>query len=477
MENPPGYCYSCMYKVRKTKEVVPVDTASLWQAVLGEIELMVSQGNFLTWFKNTRLISANDEKVVIGAPNIFIKQQLERKFSELITETMGKNGLRPSSIEYKILPASSLHRKVEDFPILLNQTIPKQNSLQPTSSLTHSYRQGLSEKYTFDNFIVGSGNELAHAACQSISLNPGAKYNPLFVYGGVGIGKTHLIQAVGNEILAHDKNKNIVYISTEQFVQEFLDAIRYKKNTDFAGHYRSADVLIIDDIQFIAGKEKTQEEFFHTFNALHQANKQIIISSDAPPKEIPTLTDRLRSRFEWGMAIDMQSPDFETRCVIVQAKAQAHDIDLSHELVEYLAGFVQTNIRELEGALNQLIAFCEMRKLAPSVEVAAALFGGLKSRPKHITARQVVEKTAKHFHLSIEELVGPKRDKEIVVPRQIAMYIIRNELHMSFPKIARELGRKDHTTAIHSVDKINKEQAYDPDVRSAISDIKERLSV
>lgn len=476
VENLGRCCYSSL-KTIDWRENKQVDNTALWQAVLGEIELMVSQGNYVTWFKNTRLIDASSEAVVIGAPNVFIKQQLERKFSDIIAQTLEKNGVTAENIVYKILPASSLHRKADDRSVVLSSS-PGVHARQTTSNgLTHSYRQGLNEKYTFENFIVGSGNELAHAACRAISQNPGAKYNPLFVYGGVGIGKTHLIQAVGNEILARDKNKRVVYISSEQFVQEFLDAIRYKKNTDFAGRYRTADVLIIDDIQFIAGKEKTQEEFFHTFNALHQANKQVIISSDTRPKDIPTLTDRLRSRFEWGMAIDMQSPDFETRCVIVQSKAQAHEIDLSHELVEYLAGFVQTNIRELEGALNQLIAFCEMRKLAPSVEVAEALFGGLKSRPRHITARQVVEKTAKHFHLAVDDLIGPKRDKEIVVPRQIAMYIIRNELHMSFPKIARELGRKDHTTAIHSVDKINKEQAFDPDVRTAIGAIKERLSV
>jgi chromosomal replication initiator protein len=260
-------------------------------------------------------------------------------------------------------------------------------------------------------------------------------------------------------------------------VQEFLDAIRYKKNTDFAGYYRGADVLIIDDVQFIAGKEKTQEEFFHTFNALHQANKQIIISSDTRPKDIPTLTDRLRSRFEWGMAIDMQAPDFETRCVIIQSKAQQHGVNLPHDLVEHLAGSVQNNIRELEGVLNQLVAFCEMRQLEPTLEIALALLGNPKNRPRHITARQVVERTARHFSLSVEELVGPKRDKEIVVPRQIAMFIIRSELHLSFPKIARELGRKDHTTAIHSVEKIDKEQAYDPDVRAAINSIKEKLHV
>lgn len=458
-----------------------LDTTTLWQTVLGEIELSVSQGNFATWFKNTRLLKIDGDSVVIGAPNVFIKQQLESKFNDIIVQSLENNGIKPATVEYKILPASSLHRRVEDTPVILTNkntsgsTGPAADTR--SSSLSHSYRHGLNEKYTFENFIVGSGNELAHAACQAIAQGPGAKYNPLFLYGGVGIGKTHLIQAVGNAILANRGASKVVYVTTEQFVQEFLDAIRYKKNTDFAGYYRGADVLIIDDVQFIAGKEKTQEEFFHTFNALHQANKQIIISSDTRPKDIPTLTDRLRSRFEWGMAIDMQAPDFETRCVIIQSKAQQHGVNLSHDLVEHLAGYVQNNIRELEGVLNQLVAFCEMRQLDPTLEIALALFGNQKNRPRHLTARQVVERTAKHFGLNVDDLVGPKRDKEIVVPRQIAMYIIRSELHLSFPKIARELGRKDHTTAIHSVEKIEKEQSYDPDVRSAISEIKEKLHV
>ncbi|MEX2014362.1 MAG: chromosomal replication initiator protein DnaA [Candidatus Saccharimonadales bacterium] len=451
--------------------------------MLGEIELGVSQGNFVTWFKSTRLLKIDDETVVIGAPNIFIKQQLEKRFNDLIRETLEKNGVSPKVVEYKILPVSPLHRRVEDQPVILNNhsSDPKNmdarsSGSSKSSSLTHSYRHGLNEKYIFENFIVGSGNELAYAACQAVASTPGKKYNPLYLYGGVGIGKTHLIQAVGNAINSKSPSAHVVYISTEQFVQEFLDAIRYKKNTDFAGYYRSADVLIVDDVQFIAGKEKTQEEFFHTFNALHQANKQIIISSDTRPKDIPTLTDRLRSRFEWGMAIDMQAPDFETRCVIIQSKANQHNLSLPHNLVEHLAGYVQNNIRELEGVLNQLVAFCDMRSIEPTLEVAVALFGQ-KQRTRHITARQVVEKTAKYFHISVEDLTGPKRDKEIVVPRQIAMYIVRNELHLSFPKVARELGRKDHTTAIHSVDKIEKEQAFDQEVRTAISTIKERLNV
>jgi len=292
----------------------------------------------------------------------------------------------------------------------------------------------------------------------------------------VGLGKTHLIQAVGNAILANNKNSRVVYVTSEQFVQEFLDAIRYKKITDFAGHYRSADVLIVDDMQFIAGKEKTQEEFFHTFNALHQANKQIIISSDKPPKSIPTLEERLRSRFEWGMIVDIGSPDFETRCAILQNKASQHEIILEQAVVEFLANQVQSNVRELEGALNQLLAFCEMRNLSPDLSIVTGLFGSQRSRPKHLSVKQIIERTSKHFQVSIEDLLSPKRDKDIVVPRQIAMYLLRSELHLSFPKIARELGRKDHTTAIHSVEKIEKELHFDSLIKEHIKEIREKLN-
>lgn len=445
----------------------------LWQAVLGEIELSVSRGNFVTWFKNTCILKNKKDVVVIGVPNVFIKQQLERKYNDLITQTLGKNGVVPERVEYKIYSGFA-HQKKDDEPVLVGAK-PSERQWSPASTLSHGYRQGLNARYTFDNFIVGSGNELAYAACQAIVQSPGTKYNPLFLYGGAGIGKTHLIQAVGNAILSNNPNLKVVYVPTEQFLQEFIDAVRFKKNTDFASHYRNADVLIIDDVQFIAGKDKTQEEFFHTFNALHQANKQIIISSDKPPREIPTLEDRLRSRFAWGMTIDMQNPDFETRCAIIQTKAQSHDVVLAQAVVEYLSNLVQSNIRELEGALNQLLAFCEMRGLTPDINIATSLLSNQKIRPKHLNPKQIIERTAKYFQVPIDDILGPKRDKDIVVPRQVAMYILRSELHLSFPKIAKELGRKDHTTAIHSVDKIEREASFDTTIKNAIHDIKEHL--
>ncbi|HSX29880.1 MAG TPA: chromosomal replication initiator protein DnaA [Candidatus Saccharimonadales bacterium] len=452
--------------------------SGLWQAVLGEIELSISRGNFVTWFKNTVLVKQDSERIIIGVPNVFIKQQLERKYNDLIIETLRKNGANATTVEYKIHTSLTPNQREED-PMVLRPSPSGGRSvatLKPqTTALTHTYRQGLNERYTFENFIVGSGNELAYAACQAVAAQPGTKYNPLFLYGGVGIGKTHLIQAVGNTVLAANPQGRVVYVSSEQFVQEFVDALRFKKNTDFADFYRGADVLIVDDVQFIAGKEKIQEEFFHTFNALHQANKQIIISSDKPPRDIPTLEERLRSRFVWGMSIDMQTPDFETRCAILQTKASVHGIGLPHDITEYLATNVQTNIRELEGALNQLLAFCEMRGLEPSMSIASSLLGSAQTRPKHLSARQIIERTARHFQVPLEDIMGPKRDKDIVVPRQIAMYMLRSELHLSFPKIARELGRKDHTTAIHSIEKIEREALNDADIRSAISSIKGKL--
>ena len=444
----------------------------LWQTVLGEIEVTVSRGSFVTWFKNSSLLRFDQDVAVIGVQNIFAKQQLESKYRDMISESLARNGIQPKLIEFKI-QSTAVRKKDEPETVIFNQPTP--SVVKSAPSIGHKYRQGLNERYTFENFIVGSGSELAYAACQAIAANPGTKYNPLFVYGGVGIGKTHLVQAVGNAILANNPDAKVVYASSEQFVQEFLDAIRFKKISDFAGHYRSADVLIVDDMQFIAGKEKTQEEFFHTFNALHQANKQIIIGSDKPPHAIPTLEERLRSRFSMGMTVDMQAPDFETRCAIIKTKGLENGHDLSAEVVDFLATRVQNNVRELEGALNQLIAYCEMRGQQADLAIAQVLFSGHSSRPKHLTAKQVITSTARYFSVEIDDITGPKRDKEIVVPRQIAMYLLRSELHLSFPKVARELGRKDHTTAMHSIEKIEKEINIDGDLKQQINDIKGKL--
>jgi chromosomal replication initiator protein len=446
---------------------------ALWQSVLGEIELSISHANFTTWFKNTELIDRDDNSVTIAVPNIFAKRQFEVKFDEQIKSVLEKNGVSPRRIHYtvKTTGKKTISRETT---LEAATTADELVSSQPRPIMSPS--NGLNPRYTFSNFIVGSSNDLAYTACQAVAANPGVKYNPLFLYGGVGLGKTHLMQAVGNEIAKSQPSSTILYISSETFVKEFLESIRFKKK-GFSDKYRNVDVLIVDDMQFIAGKEKTQEEFFHTFNALHQSNKQIIISSDKPPKSIPTLTERLRSRFEWGMSIDIQMPDFETRCAIVETKASLSGIELGRETVEYLAGNIKTNVRELEGALNQLLAYAEMRGVAPDISTAEGLIGNTvrQSRPQHLTPKQIIDKTARHFQIDVKEICSSKRDKHIVVPRQVAMYLLRSELHLSFPKIAIELGRKDHTTAIHSVEKIEKAVKLDFLIREQVAEIRDKL--
>lgn len=448
---------------------------ALWQSVLGEIELTVSHGNFTTWFKNTELLEKTSDQVTIGVPNVFAIRQFEVKFNDQVRSILAKNGVDVAKINYVVKTAkknvvsrettgqSSRANRAEE---LIRPTAPRK-SITPANTLN--------PKYTFESFIVGSSNDLAFTAAQAVSTNPGQKYNPLFLYGGVGLGKTHLLQAIGNAIIKRDPEANVLYVSSETFVKEFLDSIRFKKK-GFSDKYRNVDVLIVDDMQFIAGKEKTQEEFFHTFNALHQANKQIIIGSDKPPRSIPTLTERLRSRLEWGMAIDIQMPDFETRCAIVQTKASMSGVTLDGDTVEYLAKNIKTNVRELEGALNQLLAYAEMRGVAPDINTAEGLLGNVRhTRPQHVTPKQIIDKTSKHFSLDPKEICSAKRDKHIVVPRQIAMYLLRSELHLSFPKIAQELGRKDHTTAIHSVEKIEKAIKLDFLIREQVAEIREKL--
>lgn len=447
----------------------------IWQAVLGEIETTVSHAVFVTWFKPTELILNDDGSFCIAVSNIFAKQQFESKFNDQVVQALKNNGVNVPRVEY-VIKTLKPKKRAEQAASVAEQTLERIVRVSPSvKGGDEAVSSNLNPKYTFDSFVVGSSNDLAYAACQAVAKLPGEKYNPVFIYGGPGLGKTHLIQAVGNEILKNRPETKVIYLSSETFVNEFLDAIRFKKQA-FSDKYRKADVLIVDDVQFIAGKEKTQDEFFHTFNTLHQANKQIIISSDKPPKSIPTLTERLRSRFEWGMAIDIQLPDLETRAAILQAKAANSGITLGSETIDYLAKNINTSIRELEGALNQLLAFCEMRGIAPDVETAIGLLGNIRqSRPHHLTPKQVIDKTARYFQLDSGAITSSKRDKHIVVPRQIAMYLLRSELHLSFPRIAAELGRKDHTTAIHSVEKIERAIKLDFMIREQVADLREKL--
>jgi chromosomal replication initiator protein len=459
------------------------DLHAIWQGILGEVELTLSTGNYTVFWSKTKPLSFDGNEMVFEVPNIYVQKNLQTKFDKQIRDLLAKNELSPATLTYIV---ASTNKK----PRISRETTATSLPLMEASSMASpaaasvgykatpsplSARGNLNPRYTFDNFIVGSSNDLAYSASQAVAANPGVKYNPIYFYGGVGLGKTHLMQAIGNEILKNTPDSRVLYVSSETFVNEFLDYIRFKKK-GFSDKYRNVDVLIVDDMQFIANKEKTQEEFFHTFNFLHQNNKQIIISSDKPPKSIPTLTERLRSRFEMGMSIDIQMPDFETRCAIINAKAGISGVTLNSETVEFLANNIKTNIRELEGALNQLLAYAELHHIEPDVTTAEGLLGNVRiSRPQHLTSKQIIDKTARHFQLRVEEICGSQRDKHIVVPRQIAMYLLRSELHLSFPKIAGELGRKDHTTAIHSVEKIEKAIKLDYMIREQVNAIRERL--
>jgi chromosomal replication initiator protein len=452
-----------------------MEREQIWNAVLGELEVSLSKANFTTWFKNTGVVSVDADKLVVSVPNVFTKEWLEKKYHPQILEALGHVLPEVRKIEYRVGSTKAIEKEI------LKQEVVKQaeTEVQENEGVAEARANtgDLNPRYTLDNFVVGNSNKLAFAACQSVAEHPGTKYNPLFIYGGVGLGKTHLMQAVGNAILKKSPKKTIVYVTSEKFTNDFISSITDKRSNGFKDKYRKADVLVVDDMQFLAGKEQTQEEFFHTFNALHQANKQIIIASDRPPKAIPTLEERLRSRFEWGLLVDIQQPDLETRIAILQRKSQLRGYAVPLEVLDYIARNIQNNIRELEGALNRVLAYCELNGNQPSLEVTKSVLNSFisNSKRKNFNARQIVEKVAHFYDISTTDILGTKRDKEIVMPRQIAMYLMREELGLSYPKIARELGKKDHTTAIHSCDKIEKELDHNEVLSHELSLIKERL--
>jgi chromosomal replication initiator protein len=337
--------------------------------------------------------------------------------------------------------------------------------------------QSLNPRYTFDLFVTGKSNELARAACMAVAERPGLVYNPLFIYGGAGLGKTHLMQAVGHSIFANSPDKKVLYVSSEKFTNDFIQAITRGNGEKFKQRYRSVDVLLVDDIQFLAGKEGTQEEFFHTFNALHQANKQIVITSDRPPKSIPALENRLVSRFEWGMIADIAQPDLETRIAILSAKSKERNYNLSTDVLHAIASTVQSNIRELEGALNRIVAYHQLNNTEPTLEGVKSLLVSVARAPKRggVTPRQITQTVADFFELRVADLFGASRKKELVVPRQIAMYLMREELQSSFPSIGIELGNRDHTTAMHACSKISAQLENDERLKQNIALILQRL--
>lgn len=452
---------------------------SAWQTILGELEVTMSGANYKTWVKNTVLLKIDDSVATVGAPNIFARDRLAQKYNVEILEVLQKQLPQIELIEYIVKSTAKAEDEVIDFDSPDNSNSktkpsPVRRASEPTAPARSSLPLNLKNKYNFGNFVVGSGNRLAFTAARQVTDNPGESYNPLFIYGPAGVGKTHLMWAISFEIMENQPDYKILYVTSEDFTNDFINAIR--KGEKFADKYRTVDVLLVDDLQFIAGKEKTQEEFFHTFNALHQANKQIVLCSDRPPKAIATLEDRLRSRFEWGMVADVQSPDLETRIAILQSKAVSRNFSLPDNVAGQIAELIQTNIRELEGALTRIIAYCQAHNMPIDVDIVNQVIGGAtKTSRNNLSPKVVIEKTAAYYDLSSNDLIGPRRDREIVVPRQIAMYIMREELGISFPRIASSLGGRDHTTIMHGVKKISSALSKNDAVSHEVKTLKQKI--
>ncbi len=441
---------------------------SLWQKTLQVIETKLSKPSFETWLKSTHSSTLVENILTVTAPNEFTRDWLESRYTTLIQDILYEITGEELKIKFIIPPASDADR-FNDIPAPKKIPVVTEDDESATKSI-------LNPKYTFDTFVIGVGNRFAHAASLAVAEAPAKAYNPLFVYGGVGLGKTHLMHAIGHYVIQHNANAKVLYISSEKFTNEFINAIMNNNTVEFRNKYRNIDILLIDDIQFLAGKEQTQEEFFHTFNALHEANKQIIISSDRPPKEIPTLEDRLRSRFEWGLITDIQPPDLETRIAILRKKAKAENLDIPNEVMIYIANQIDTNIRELEGALIRVVAFSSLINKDMSVDLAAEALKDIipSSRPKEITIADIQKNVAEHFNIKFEDLKAKKRTKAVAFPRQIAMYLSRELTDYSLPKIGDEFGGRDHSTVIHAYEKIGNQLKNDLEFKQTIQNLIEK---
>lgn len=443
----------------------------LWQAVLGELELVISRANFTTWFKNTFVIEVDDGRVIIGVPNTFTKTWLEKKYHDAIVAAI-QNTIQETLRE--VLYKVEIHRPDGVFEQTV-ETLPEPKAVAVNQA---QQRFGLNERYRIESFIVGKGNELAHAAALAVASNPGRSYNPLFIYGGVGLGKTHLLQGVGLNLI--EKGARVLYVTSERFTNDYIQSVRAGRAKEFKDQYRSVDVLLIDDIQFIAGKEATQEEFFHTFNALHQNNKQIVITSDRPPKSIPALEQRLLSRFEWGMIADIANPDLETRTAILHSKCKEKHVNIDRDILGYLASVVQHNVRELEGALNRVLAEQEFTGRVATLDDVKKLYRDIAQttvRTERLSPKQLIDVVCRYYAISLEDVLGKSRKRELVLPRQVSMYLMREETKASFPSIGQHIGQRDHTTVMHAYDKIRTAVENDEKIKQDILTIRQQLYV
>lgn len=438
-----------------------VQLSTLWQRTLELLKSELTEISFNTWIKTIEPLNIGSNSIEFGVPAEFNKGILESRYSTLIRNAIKQITSKEYSVSF----------------VIPSQDSSKKHSINENNTNDENANSILNPKYTFDTFVIGNSNRFAHAAAVAVAESPAKAYNPLFLYGGVGLGKTHLMHAVGHYVLSQNSTTKVLYVSSEKFTNELINAIKDDRNEEFRSKYRNIDILLIDDIQFIGGKERTQEEFFHTFNALYEANKQIIISSDKPPKEITTLEERLRSRFEWGLTADIQQPDLETRIAILKKKAQLDNLDISNDVLVFIADKIASNIRELEGALNKVIAYSSLTKNDISVDLATEALKDMLSsnRPKVINSALIVDAVSRYFDLKPDEFKSKKRNRDIAFPRQIAMYLCRELTDMSLPKIGDEFGGRDHTTVMHAFDKIIDDIQNNPETRRAIDELKRNI--
>ncbi len=442
----------------------------IWKQSLSLIEPEVAKTNF-AFLKWSRPLSLEGNVLTLEVPDRLAKEWMESRYMKLIEKTLNTVVGEPLSVRLVIsqngAPAGST--------TLPESKQPETDFFSPEKALSNPSR--LNPRYTFDNFVVGNSNRFAHAASLAVAKTPAKVYNPLFIYGGVGLGKTHLMHAIGHHVMKTNSGTRVVYVTSENFTNELINSIRDEKNAEFRKKYRNVDVLLIDDVQFLAGKERTQEEFFHTFNALYEANKQIVISSDRPPKEIPTLEDRLRSRFEWGLITDIQPPDFETRIAILRKKASAEKLEVSNDVMSYIANQIQSNIRELEGALIRVIAYSSLNNTPVTTEVAVEALKDIVqgNKPKQITIDSIQMIVAEYFGLPLEEMKAKKRTRAVAFPRQVAMFLARELTDASLPRIGEEFGGRDHSTVIHAYEKIQESIHQDQALNETLKEIIKRL--
>lgn len=471
-----------------------MESEALWKTALAHIELSISKANFVTWFKNTSILDYNEGLVTIAVPNGFAKEWLENKYNHYIIQAL--QSADPAIRKIRCVIASASQNiggsapRIDSVQNIKASTEPKnidfkrkkiiqQPSFQAKGNVGETgifHQSNLNNRYTFDNFIVAENNELARAACMAVAENLGVVYNPLFIYGGVGLGKTHLLQSIGNAIIKKHPERRVKYITSERFTNELVNSIKNQKIDQFKDYYEQMDLLIIDDIQFLAGREKTQNEFFQIFNALYQINKQIVISSDRPPKAIATLEERLRSRFEGGMITDISRPTLETRLAILESKVAERGAQIDKDALFYIADNISQNVRELEGALNRVIAYSEFQKIPATLENTKKILNQLlESNKKTVSIEDVFAHVTEHFQVSREDLIKKGRKKEVVYPRQVMMYLLRTELQHSFSAIGDIFNGRDHTTVLHAVEKIEREKNQSDKVRSDILQLKETL--